>query len=132
MRTITNIVSVVFLILIFSCNTKLEKLQNTKMSIETSIHNFGNIPAKKEVTTIFIFENTGEHPLLISDVKTSCGCTVPEWPKEKIKSGNKGEIKVIYDAKYPGRFTKTISVFYNGKDSPKELIIKGEVAYPEE
>ena len=118
--------------LLFSCNTKQEKIKNTKVLVEVSVNDFGKISAKKEVSTIFKFENIGEHPLLISDVRTSCGCTVPEWPKEKIEQGNQGEIKVSYDAKHPGRFTKTITVFYNGKDSPKELIIKGEVAYPEE
>ncbi|WP_394368018.1 DUF1573 domain-containing protein [Flavobacterium undicola] len=69
-------------------------------------------------------------PLLIKDVNTSCGCTVPEWYKGIIKPNKNGEIKIVYDAKYPGRFNKTITVFYNGKDSPINLTIKGEVPYP--
>lgn len=93
-------------------------------------HDFGKISAGKSVSTIFEFSNTGESPLLIQNVTTSCGCTVPEWPKEIIKPNENREIKIVYDAKYPGRFNKTITVIYNGKDSPVQLSIKGEVPYP--
>lgn len=93
---------------------------------------FGEILADKSVSTIFEFSNTGESSLLIKEVTTSCGCTVPEWPKGIIKPHESGEIKIVYDAKYPGRFNKTITVVYNGRKSPQQLIIKGEVAYPEE
>jgi len=121
----------VFLITIISCDSKEQKLKDTTVSFQKETYNFKEIPAKEEVSALFTFTNTGKGPLQIKDVKTSCGCTVPEWTKEKIKPNEKGEIKVIYDAKYPGRFNKTITVFYNGKDAPQELIIKGEVAYPD-
>jgi len=119
-----------YLILSISCNSKIIKTKNTILTFENEIYNFKEIPSKNEVTTIFQFTNTGDEPLLIKDVKTTCGCTVPEWTKDKIKPNEKGGIKVIYDAKYPGRFNKTITVFYNGIDSPKKLMIKGQVMYP--
>lgn len=102
------------------------------MTFKQNEHDFGNISSKKSVSTLFEFSNAGEMPLLIKEVKTSCGCTVPEWSKEIIQSNESGEIKILYDAKYPGRFNKTITVFYNGKNSPQVLTIKGEVPYPEE
>ncbi len=70
--------------------------------------------------------------LIINDVKTSCGCTVPEWSKEPIRPGRKGQITIKYDADFPGVFHKTVEVFYNGVDSPYMLGIKGEVEYPED
>lgn len=95
-------------------------------------HDFGTIPYKKEATYSFQFTNPGKTPLIINDVKTSCGCTVPDWPKKLIKPGANGEITIKYDAAFPGVFHKTVEVFYNGPDSPDSLEIKGEVKYPEE
>lgn len=103
----------------------------TNMTFKQKEHDFGEIPMGKSVSTLFKFSNAGESPLLIKEVTTSCGCTVPEWPKEIIEPNKKGEIKIVYDAKYPGLFNKTITVVYNGKDSPLELTIKGKVSYPE-
>ena len=90
------------------------------------------IPKDGGVSAVFKFSNTGETPLLIYDVKTSCGCTVPEWPKEGIAPKEEGIIKVNYDAKHFGNFSKTITVFYNGVNSPQLLTIKGEVVYTRE
>lgn len=93
-------------------------------------HDFGILPYKKETIYYFEFSNIGKTPLLVFDVKTSCGCTVPEWPKEPIIPGRKGFIKINYNTSFPAVFHKTILVFYNGKDSPCELKVKGEVDYP--
>jgi hypothetical protein len=77
----------------------------------------------------FQFHNNGENPLIIHHIETSCGCTEPAWPKQPIKPGRSGEIKVTYDAKYPGRFVKTIKVFCNSEKGMEELRIKGEVVF---
>lgn len=95
-------------------------------------HDFGTVSYKKETTCAFEFSNPGKTMLIINDVKTSCGCTVPEWPKEPVRPGEKGMIKIKYDAAFPGVFHKTVEVFYNGAGSPANLEIKGEVEYPEE
>jgi hypothetical protein len=79
-----------------------------------------------------MFSNTGDTPLVIQNVKTSCGCTVPEWPQKPVNPGNSGEIKINYDTSHPGMFNKTITVFYNGQESPQVLNIKGKVASSEE
>jgi len=92
-------------------------------------YDFGTIPLKKEVYYGFEFSNPGKTPLVISNLKTSCGCTIPEWPRKPVKPGTKGEIKVAHDAASPGVFHKTITVYFNGKNSPVELKIKGKVEY---
>ena len=75
----------------------------------------------------FIFTNTGKEPLIISKAKGSCGCTVPEWPKEPIMSGETGLIKVNYDEKRTGSFNKSITITSNAKNSPQIIKIKGKI-----
>lgn len=93
---------------------------------------FGELEFNGNGNCSFIFTNPGNTPLVIQHVKTSCGCTVPEWPNKPIKPGKTSEIKINYDTKHAGAFYKTITVFYNGKNSPATLFIKGEVEYPKE
>jgi len=77
----------------------------------------------------FKFSNPGNTPLIVYNVKTSCGCTVPEWTKVPVKPGKSGEIRITYETSQPGFFNKTITVFYNGKDSPQTLTIKGRMRF---
>lgn len=126
----------IFITICMSCISKTYEKDDVagdelaNITFKKRVHNFGNIPSGKAVSTLFKFSNTGKTPLLIKEVTTSCGCTVPEWPKEIIEPNNSGEIKIVYDVKSPGRFNKAITVFYNGKNSPQILSIKGEVIYP--
>jgi hypothetical protein len=105
---------------------------DASISFGEAKHDFGMIPYRKEATCSFEFSNSGKTMLIISDVKTSCGCTVPEWSQKPIRPGEKGIIKIKYAAEFPGMFYKTADVFYNGPASPANLEIKGEVEYPEE
>ncbi len=66
-------------------------------------------------------------PLVVTDVKSSCGCTVPEFPKEPINPGKEGQIVVTFDAKVSGYFSKTITVLSNTSEGISILYIKGEV-----
>lgn len=93
-------------------------------------HDFGKIQeADGRVTTIFEFKNEGMEPLVLSNVRASCGCTTPKWTKEPIEPGQSGEITVTYNPNgRPGRFQKTITVTSNAKEnSTAKLYIKGEV-----
>ena len=121
----------IFLFLFFACSPVAIR-NDASISFAEEQHDFGTIPYKKEATHLFEFTNPGKTPLIISDVKTSCGCTVPEWTKKPVKPGAGGEIKIKYDAAFPGVFHKTVEVFYNGPASPDSLEIKGEVEYPED
>lgn len=93
---------------------------------ETS-YDFGKIPQGKPVTHIFAVENIGKDSLAISNVQASCGCTTPEWDRNKVQApGEKTKITVGYNAAAEGPFTKSITITYNGSQT-KQITIKGEV-----
>ena len=82
----------------------------------------------------FEFTNTGDAPLIIKDVKSTCGCTVPSWPKEPIAPGKTGKIEVKYNMN-PGPIRKTITVQSNATNHPDGVValkLKGEVVKKEE
>lgn len=88
---------------------------------------FGEVPFNNPVSAEFNFNNSGMMPVIISDVKPSCGCTVAEFPKQPISSGEEGEISVTFDAKTTGYFSKTITVHSNIQGGITQLYIKGTV-----
>lgn len=99
------------------------------ISADETSHDFGQIKeADGKVSASFVIKNAGEAPLVITRVIASCGCTTPEWTKEPIAPGQTGNIKITYDPKgRPGPFSKTISVYSNGKTGSFILTIRGEV-----
>lgn len=91
--------------------------QSSALNFEEKVHNFGEIVAGEKVEYSFKFTNTGTSPLVIEDAISSCGCTVPEWPKEPIKPGQSGYMKVIFDSHGKSGYTeKEISVKINNND----------------
>jgi hypothetical protein len=136
LKTIKKGIATLFItcLTLLSCNGLNSKdlKKNATLKFEKTLHDFGELSLKNEASVVFKFVNNSEELLQIQEVKTSCGCAAPTWSKEIIKPSNKGEITVTYDSKYPGRFNKTITVFYNGKNSPLELKVKGKVRYPED
>ena len=92
-------------------------------------NDFGVIKeADGKVSHTFVIKNEGEAPLVVTRVIASCGCTTPEWTKEPIAPGKTGDIKVTYNpAGRPGPFSKSISVYSNGKTGSFLLTIRGEV-----
>lgn len=100
----------------------------TVITFERDLHNFGDIVQGDKVRTEFAFTNTGKHDLLISDAYGSCGCTVPQWPKEPIPPGGSGVIKVEFDSgKRTGQISKTVTVVANTVPSNSKLVIKGTI-----
>lgn len=85
------------------------------------------IPYDSQELFAFEFKNTGDTPILIQNVQTSCGCTTAAKPEEPIQPGKKGQISVKYDTKRVGDFTKTITVTTNVQTEPIILTIKGKV-----
>ena len=90
-------------------------------------HDFGKIPQGTPVTTVFEFTNVGQDPLIITDVRPTCGCTIADFTKTPVKAGEKGLIKITYNAAFAAPFTKTIVVTSNASTPVKNLIIVGEV-----
>lgn len=119
----------IFMAILFATGIASAQDKKAVISAETTVHDFGTIKeANGKVSCSFKVTNTGDMPLVITRVIASCGCTTPEFPKEPIAVGKSGEIKVTFDpAGRPGPFTKTISVYSNGKVGSYILSIRGEV-----
>lgn len=97
-------------------------------SIQSLEFDFGTVSEGDIVNHIFEFTNTGKSPLVIDKATASCGCTVPEWPKNPIGVGETGEIKVRFDTKgKPNQQIKTISITANTEPTLTRLRIKGFV-----
>ena len=104
---------------------------NPKMDFESTEWDFGEIDQGDAVEYAFKFKNSGTDPLIITNAKGSCGCTVPEWPREEIAAGASGEIKVKYDTKRIGMINKSVTIQSNATNSPTKIIrIKGQVKAP--
>jgi hypothetical protein len=99
----------------------------TTVKFAQMVSDFGNIPQSHPRAATFAVTNTGKHPLVIYAAEAGCGCTTPEYPKAPIAPGKTGEIKVTYDAKELGRFSKTVTVYHNGENGMDVLEIKGMV-----
>ena len=109
----------------FSINAQ-EKV--AKIEFKTDVIDYGTIEKGADGVRTFEFKNTGNAPLIITKVKSSCGCTVPEKPTEPILPGKTGVIKVKYDTNRIMPIRKTITVSTNAADSPTiALKIKGLV-----
>lgn len=100
----------------------------TKMEFADMTHDFGTIDEGDKVSHVFKFKNTGDEPLIINSAKGSCGCTVPEWPKEPIAPGGQGDIKVEFNSKgKKNKQTKTVTINANTDPNPTRLTIKADV-----
>ncbi len=100
----------------------------TSVQFAESAHSFGTIKQETQNEHVFSFTNTGGEPLIISNAKGSCGCTVPDYPKEPIPPGGSGEIKVVYSpGKQVGNQSKTVTVTANTEPSTTMLQISAVV-----
>ena len=103
------------------------------ITFDKTEHEFGKLLQGEVVTYSFHFTNTGNAPLLITEVKTSCGCTAGDFPREPIKPGQDGLIKATYDSKgHHGFQSRTLSVISNTNPSMTVLRFKADVLTPDE
>lgn len=99
-----------------------------KFKFKEETHDYGDVPEGPKAECDFEFKNVGKKPIVISEAHGSCGCTVPEWPKEPILPGKKGKIHVIYNTEHrPGPISKDVTINSNAQQSPMVLHIKGNV-----
>jgi len=110
----------VVLFLSFSLNAQEFKFQE-------EVIDYGKIDKGSDGAKVFIFKNIGDQPIIIKKIQSSCGCTVPKKPEKPIMPGEDGEIKVSYDTKRVGGFSKSITILSNAKNSRKIIRIKGIV-----
>ena len=110
--------------------TEVSDNQNgAEITFKETNHDFGTIPFKGNGSYEFEFVNTGNEPLILTQPKSSCGCTVPEWPRQPILPGESNVVKVTYkNTDRPGNFNKYVTVFSNAKVNKEvKLHIKGTV-----
>jgi hypothetical protein len=115
----------IFAIILISLLPAADKVQVEWLS--PTVHDFGDIRRNAPVTFKFEFRNTGSEPAGIDNVRTSCGCTVPDWPEAPIQPDSTGIISVEYDARDIGYFRKSIRVFFKGRRGAERLYIEGFV-----
>ncbi len=115
-----------------------KKVKAPEIAFDYLVYDYGNIFENDPGECEFTFKNTGKEPLVLSNVYSSCGCTVPSWPKDPIMPGKTSTIKVKYNTSRVGGINKTVTVISNAEENPKvELRITGNVkkkeesAYPE-
>ena len=121
-------------LLLFSCFSfgtfalKNQKVAKDSIIFVNTTNDYGTIEQGSPGKCEFKFTNTMKTPLVLSNVRASCGCTTPEWPKAPIAPGKTGVIKVVYNTKITGTFAKTITVNSNAKNATVVLRIKGTVS----
>ncbi|HET8854426.1 MAG TPA: DUF1573 domain-containing protein [Salinimicrobium sp.] len=105
----------------------LQAQQQAKIEFKTEVIDYGEIEKGSDGVRVFEFTNTGNIPLIITDVSSSCGCTIPSRPEKPVLPGETGEIKVKYDTNIVGPIRKTITVYSNAVEPAKSIKIKGRV-----
>ncbi|MBS1652091.1 MAG: DUF1573 domain-containing protein [Bacteroidetes bacterium] len=150
LKKVTQLLCIVVSFLIFSCSSKSEKTEintqivsnsagangntgnNADIKFEEEEFDFGKISQGEKVSHSFIFKNVGAKALVISSAKGSCGCTVPEWPKEPVAPNATGKIDVVFNSEgKSGYQEKTITIVTNCEPATRIIRIKTEIVVPE-
>ena len=130
MKKIVLMFAVVISVLAVSAQQQEEEtdVNGAKITFKNTTHEYGEIYVGSDGSYAFEFTNTGNEPLILSKPRSSCGCTVPAWPKEPILPGETNEIKVTYNTRKAGPFNKTVTIFSNAKNKKSVVLrIKGKV-----
>ena len=122
LKVMKQLITILFIGLIsFSVNAQ------AKIEFKTSTIDYGTIEKGSDGVRVFEFTNTGDEPLIISKVSSTCGCTIPKKPEDPILPGQTGKIEVKYDTKRVNPIRKTITVISNAETPTIALKIKGLV-----
>jgi hypothetical protein len=130
LKRLIGIISVFSLLIVLAVplNARaLEAAAKDSIVFDKLEHDYGTIERGADGTCEFNFINKGASPLVLNNVRATCGCTVPEWPREPIAPGAKGVIKVRYNTNISGSFNKSVTVFSNAANKTVMLRIKGKV-----
>jgi hypothetical protein len=129
MKKFIFLVIAVAISITFSCSQS-QSGKSEKAAIITfkeTNHDFGAVEQNSNCTYEFEFKNTGKESLILNNVQSSCGCTIPEWTNESVGKNKIGHIKIKYNSSIVGSFSKSITVYSNATNSPVSLKIKGTV-----
>lgn len=122
-----KILMICAVVLGFAFTASAQDSQKAEFKFNEEKHDFGKIPQGTPVTTVFEFTNVGKEPLILTEVRPTCGCTIADYTKTPVKVGEKGTIKITYNAAAAAPFNKTIVVKSNAVTPEKYLNIIGEV-----
>jgi hypothetical protein len=125
-RGLVILLTFVFSVLAANANN-IEAAANDSIVFETLEYDYGTIKKGSEGICEFVFTNKGGAPLILNNVRASCGCTVPQWTREPVAPGEKGVIKVKYNTNITGAFNKSVIVISNAANRMVTLVIKGKV-----
>jgi len=117
-------------VLLASCvnkNEKQAKQSGEEIYFEQSSYDYGEIAEDSDGIYKISFKNIGKEAIVINRVRSSCGCTIPSWPKEPIEAGSGGIIEVKYNTALTGSFMKSVYVYSSAKNSPVKLTVRGKV-----
>jgi len=106
---------------------KKAKDHGEEIWFEETVHDYGEIPEDGDGNWTFVFKNLGKEAIVINRVRSTCGCTVPAWPREPIEPKAAGKITVKYNTAQAGTFFKSLYVYSSADNSPVKLQIKGKV-----
>jgi len=127
-KVMKNVIVILFVGLLSLGALAQEKV--AKIKFKTDTIDYGTIEKGSDGVRVFEFTNTGDAPLIITDVKSTCGCTIPKKPDGPIMPGETGKIEVKYDTNRVNPIRKTITVTSNAETPTVALKIKGEVIDP--
>lgn len=116
---------------VFSVAAMAQSKPDDVAKFNTEKHDFGKVKQNNPATFYFEIKNVGNKPLVVENASASCGCTVPEKPKEPIMPGKTDKVKVVYNAAALGPINKDITIKFAGIDQPKVVRITGEVVTAE-
>ncbi|UTW64708.1 DUF1573 domain-containing protein [bacterium SCSIO 12741] len=115
----------------FGAQAQLNLESGPKVEFEKEVHDFGELVQGDPAVYEFVFTNTGNEPLIISNSRGSCGCTVPSWPREPIAPGKSSTIRVKYDSNRIGPINKSVTITCNATNINNGSIvirIKGNIS----
>ena len=131
MKHLLRLSMLVLFTLNMSAQNDKQLAMNTSSSgvftFENEVIDYGTINQNTDGNRVFKFKNTGNQPIIISKIKSSCGCTVASKPSKPIMPGETSEINIKYDTKRIGAFSKTITITSNANQPIKQLKIKGKI-----
>ena len=117
------------LLMAFAFSSYAQQVGGAEISFAKDVHDFGKMKQYGDASTEFKFTNNGDQPLIISNCKGSCGCTVPTWPRQPIAPGASASIKVKYDSKRVGPINKSVTITSNATNTPTKVIrITGNIS----
>ena len=125
----STIAALALLVISFNSSAQTEAVKSgPQIEFMQETYDYGEVKYDSDGFCTFTFKNTGNEPLVLGDVKGSCSCTVPSWPKEPIAPGETGELKVKYNTKKAGAINKSVTINSNAVNTPVKVVrIKGNV-----